>query len=269
MLRDRPSASTTLCSMPEQSWRQWDGATYDRVANPQARWGAAVLERLELRGDETVLDCGCGSGRVTEQLAAQLPRGRVIALDASASMLRQARRRLAGAGDRVRFVEADLLRLSPATLGDAAPVDAVFSSATFHWITDHPRLFANLASVMRDGGRLSAQCGAEGNITRLLEVAASVGLERASAWEYAAADVTRERLEAAGFVGVRVWTHEEPTWFDDETDLAEFLETVCFGEAVGGMEPAERRAVMRRVVGAMREPVIDYVRLNMVGVRRA
>ncbi len=116
---------------------------------------------------------------------------------------------------------------------------------------------------------LSAQCGAEGNITRLLEVAASVGLERASAWEYAAADATRERLEAAGFGGVRVWTHEEPTWFDDEADLAEFLETVCFGEAVGGMEPAERRAVVRRVVGAMREPVIDYVRLNMVGVRRA
>ena len=88
-------------------------------------------------------------------------------------------------------------------------------------------------------------------------------------WEYASADVTRERLEAAGFVDVRVWTHEEPTWFDDETDLAEFLETVCFGEAVGWMEPAERRAVMRRVVDAMREPVIDYVRLNMVAVRRA
>jgi trans-aconitate 2-methyltransferase len=254
--------------MPEPSWRQWDGATYDRVANPQTRWGAAVLERLSLHGDETVLDCGCGSGRVTEQLLAQLPRGRVIALDASRSMLAEAHRRLAGAGDRVRFVEADLLQLSPATLGDVAPVDAVFSSATFHWITDHPQLFANIAAVMRDGARLSAQCGAEGNISRLLAVAASVGLERASEWEYASADITRERLEAAGFVDVRVWTHEEPTWFDDRTDLAEFLETVCFGEAVRGMEIAQRGAMMRRVVDAMREPVIDYVRLNMVGVRR-
>ena len=193
--------------MSKPSWRQWDGATYDRVANPQTRWGGAVLERLALTGDETVLDCGCGSGRVTEQLAAAVPLGRVLALDASASMLEEARRRLAPTGDRVRFVQADLLELSPAILGEDAPVDAVFSSATFHWITDHPRLFANLASVLRTGGRLSAQCGAEGNISRLLAVAQSVGLERASEWEYASAEATRQQLEAAGFDEVRVWTH--------------------------------------------------------------
>ncbi len=267
MLRDRSPATATLWRMSEHSWRQWDGATYDRVANPQTRWGAAVLGRLELRGDETVLDCGCGSGRVTEQLLDRLPRGRVVALDAAQSMLDEARRRLAPAGDRVRFVEVDLLQLSPRTLGADAPVDAVFSSATFHWITDHPRLFANLAGVLRPGGRLSAQCGAAGNITNLLAIAKSVGLERTSAWEYASADVTRERLAAAGFVDIDVWTHEEPTWFDDEAELAEFLETVCFGEAVGSMDPGERADTMRRVVDAMPDPVIDYVRLNMVATR--
>jgi trans-aconitate 2-methyltransferase len=254
--------------MSQPSWRQWNGATYDRVSTPQARWGTAVLERLSLRGDETVLDCGCGSGRVTEQLLTGLPRGRVIALDASRSMLDQARRRLAPAGERVRFVEADLLELSPDTLGDDAPVDAVFSSATFHWISDHSRLFANLASVLRGGGRISAQCGAEGNISRLLDVARSAGLERTSAWEYASAAVTEQRLEAAGFEDVRVWTHEEPTRFDDEAELTEFLETVCFGEVVALMEEQERNELLRAVVEAMPEPVIDYVRLNMVGRRR-
>jgi trans-aconitate 2-methyltransferase len=253
--------------MSEPSWRQWDGATYDRVANPQARWGAAVLERLLLRGDETVLDCGCGSGRVTEQLLAALPNGRVIALDASRSMLDEARRRLASAGERATFVQADLLQLSPATLGVRAPVDAVFSSATFHWITDHPRLFANLATVLRAGGHLSAQCGAEGNINRLLAVARSVGLQRMTEWEYASAHETRERLEAAGFEDVEVWTHEEPTWFDDQGELAEFLETVCFGEAMASMDAGDRRELLGRVVDAMPEPLIDYVRLNMVARR--
>jgi trans-aconitate methyltransferase len=76
----------------------WDGARYDRVADPQARWGLTVLDRLELAGDETVLDAGCGSGRVTEELLERLPYGRVVALDSSPSMLAQARARLGPAG---------------------------------------------------------------------------------------------------------------------------------------------------------------------------
>ena len=60
----------------------WNAASYDKVADPQARWGAEVLERLPLVGDETVLDAGCGTGRVTELLLARLPKGRVVALDA-------------------------------------------------------------------------------------------------------------------------------------------------------------------------------------------
>lgn len=268
MLRDRRGGGATLAAVSEPSWRQWDGATYDRVADPQTRWGGAVLERLSLRGDETALDCGCGSGRVTEQLLARVPRGTVIALDASPSMLDEARRRLAPAGERVRFVQADLLDLSPATLAPDAPVDAIFSSATFHWIPDHPRLFANLASVLRAGGQLSAQCGAAGNISRLLAVAKSVGLERTHSWEYATAEATCERLEAAGFEHVQVWTHEEPTRFDDETELTEFLQTVCFGAAIAAMDEQDQRALMRDVVAAMPEPVIDYVRLNMVARRQ-
>ena len=101
--------------------RDWDAATYDRVSDPQARWGATVLDRLPLAGDEIVLDAGCGSGRVTQLLAERLPRGRVIALDASPSMVEEARRRLARFGDRIAYVVADLGR--PLPLGDFAPVE--------------------------------------------------------------------------------------------------------------------------------------------------
>ncbi len=249
--------------------RQWDGASYDRVADPQARWGAAVLERLELRGDETVLDCGCGSGRVSEQLLTRLPNGRVIALDDSRSMLDEARRRLAWAADRVSFVEADALALTPATLGGAAPVDAVFSSATFHLIAHHPRLFANLAGVLSAGGQLAAQCGAEGNITRLLAIARRFGVKSIGTREYATAEVTRARLEEAGFVDVRVWTNEEPTRFDGDERLMDFLEAVCFREAIAAMTEDEGRQLVRSVAGAMPDPVIDYVRLNIVARRGA
>src|SRR5688572_26595358 len=116
--------------------REWDAETYDAVSDPQFEWGTEVLERLELRGDETVLDAGAGSGRVTERLLERLPEGRVIALDGSEQMIAKARERL---GDRVEYVVMDLAELEL-----AETVDLVFSTATFHWVADHDNLFRRI-----------------------------------------------------------------------------------------------------------------------------
>lgn len=241
----------------------WDGARYDRLAEPQTRWGRTVLDRLELAGDETVLDAGCGSGRVTEELLARLPKGRVVALDASQSMLAQARARLSAVSDRVRFVQADLLDLTLADLDGDGPVDAVLSTATFHWVTDHERLFRNLANVLRPGGHLVAQCGAEGNIKSVVAAVSSLGVERAGTWLYASPAETTRRLALAGFIDVRVWSHPEPTSFAPGAPLADFLEAVCLREHLGTLRPERRRGFAEQVAAAMPEPVIDYVRLNI------
>jgi len=252
-----------------QGSRDWDGARYDLLAHPQERWGARVLEWMDLSGGETVLDAGCGSGRVTELLLRRVPQGRVVAVDSSPSMLSQARSRLAGAGDRVRFIRCDLLNLGPAQLDGYSPVDAVLSTATFHWVTDHDRLFSNLASVIREGGQLVAQCGAKGNIANVIAAAASVGLERPGTWKYASADETSERLHRAGFRNVEVWTHDEDVVFDTVEGLADFLEVVCLREALAALPVHDRRATAERVAEAMGELVIRYVRLNMVAVSGA
>lgn len=101
----------------------WDGATYQRISAPQTAWGERVLARLALSGDERVLDAGCGSGKLTRSLLDRLPTGHVVAFDNSSSMLTEARRTLAAYGDRVTFVEGDLLSLA---LADEARVDVVF-----------------------------------------------------------------------------------------------------------------------------------------------
>src|SRR5438477_511698 len=98
-----------------QKPREWDGTSYDRISAPMEGLGRAVLDRLELAGDEIVVDAGCGSGRITQALLERLPRGHVIAVDASRSMIEAARRRLAavpgsGAGS-VELRLADLLEL--------------------------------------------------------------------------------------------------------------------------------------------------------------
>ena len=99
----------------------WDAATYDRLPIPMTGWGLQVLERLELRGDETVLDAGCGTGQVTEALRERLPKGHVIALDASPSMIAAALERLGA--DRMTYLTQDLLDPIPID-----PVDAILST---------------------------------------------------------------------------------------------------------------------------------------------
>ena len=81
--------------------REWDAQTYDRVSDPQYEWGLEVLDRLDLTGDECVMDAGCGSGRVTAKLLERLPDGRVLCVDASESMIEKAREAL---GDRADYL---------------------------------------------------------------------------------------------------------------------------------------------------------------------
>jgi trans-aconitate 2-methyltransferase len=147
--------------------RDWDAASYERVSAPLEAMGRDVLDRLQLRGDERVLDAGCGTGRVTAALLERLPRGEVIAVDGSPAMVEQARERLGDAAD-VRV--ADLLELEL-----EQPVDAILSTATFHWIADHNRLFTRLRENLVPGGRLAAQCGGQGNVAELEAAARTVG----------------------------------------------------------------------------------------------
>lgn len=259
---------------------EWDASSYHRVSNPHVVWGGKVLDRLSLRGDETVLDAGCGTGRLTADLLERLPDGRVIALDASANMLAVAERELGPRfGDRVRYVHADLQALDPATLGE--PVDAVFSTATFHWVPDHDRLVAGLFSVLEPGGWLVAQCGGGPNLARLRARAeALLHTEPFSAhiggwtgpWTFATDVETAARLEAAGFVDVRTDLEEQPTRMADAATYREFLGTVVFGEHLGRLPDDDLRATFLDTLTAQAEAddppfELDYWRLNLRGRR--
>ena len=242
----------------------WNASAYDRVADPQARWGAAVLDRLPLAGDERVLDAGCGTGRVTERLLARLPEGHVVALDQSPAMLVEARRRLAPFGDRVEYVKADLLEPLPIE----GQVDAVLSTATFHWVPDHDALFANLARVLRPGAWLVAQCGGFGNVATLLRVALEVAPDFSREHNFQTAEATRARLEQTGFTEIRTWLSDEPTRFEPGEPFEAFLETVCLRTYLDRLPEEARAPFVRAVATRMPEPVLDYVRLNIVARRR-
>jgi trans-aconitate 2-methyltransferase len=243
--------------------RDWDAATYHRVGTPQARWAERVLERLDLRGDETVLDAGCGSGRVTAMLLERLPDGRVIAVDSSPSMVAAAREALPA--DRVDTLVCNLVELE---LDE--PVDAVFSNAVFHWILDHDRLFERLHAALRPGGHLVAQCGGEGNIGAFRRRADEVAAREPYApyladwtgpWNYASAEATAERLERAGFTEIETWLQP---WDVTPPESATYLRTVCLHPHTGRLPDDLRDAYIADVLAETGDPVLlDYVRLNI------
>jgi trans-aconitate 2-methyltransferase len=251
-------------SVGRRAPRDWDARTYDRVADPMARWGTAVLARLPLRGDETVLDAGCGSGRVTEQLAERLPDGRVIALDGSPAMVAATRERLARFGDRVEYVVADLG--APLPIADGS-LDAVLSTATFHWVPDHDALFRHLAAATRPGGLLVAQCGGVGNIASIQRVLATIGDGWQGTVHFETVLDTTRRLDAAGYVDIECWLSDEPTRFEAGESFETYLRTVVLGAHLERMPAEDHDAFVRGVATGVGEPLIDYVRLNIVARR--
>jgi trans-aconitate 2-methyltransferase len=251
--------------------REWDAETYHRISNPQFDWGMVVLGRHLLEGHELALDVGCGTGRLTEKLIERLPRGRVVGIDLSSNMLRGAREFLR-THERIRFVVAD---------AGALPVrgraDAIFSTATFHWIAEHPRLFRSLFDALKPGGRLVAQCGGAGNLERIHERSSALMADAQFAgyfttwkdpWEFANAETTERRLLDAGFEDVRATVETSPVVFPDAESFRTFITNViCRPHLAHLPETALREAFVGRLTemaGGDSPPFeLDYWRLNL------
>jgi trans-aconitate 2-methyltransferase len=245
--------------------RDWDADTYQRVSIPHEEWANAVLDRLRLDGEETVLDAGCGSGRVTGLVIERLPAGKVIAADGSESMV-AAVRSVLRPQDEALLSDLTALELE-------AEVDAIFSSAFFHWIADHDLLFARLRAALRPGGRLAAQCGGAGNIDSFRRAGEEVATREpyapyfegfAQPWNYATAEETEERLRRAGFEQVRCWL--EP-WAVVPPEPRDFVSTVCLGAHLKRLPEELREPYFEDILASQGEPLrLEYVRLNIEAV---
>jgi trans-aconitate 2-methyltransferase len=253
--------------------REWNADVYHRVSEPQRAWGGPVLARLPLIGTEVVLDVGCGTGRLTSDLLHRLPRGRAVGVDISENMLATAGRHLFPAfPSRITLVRADA-----AALPFNGAADAVFSTATFHWVRDHDRLFASLIAALKPGGRLVAQCGGAGNLQRLHERCERLMEDRRFApyfagwedpWEFADAATTAARLQRAGFIDVRTSIEPAPVVQPTAAAFLEFVShVICRPHLARLPDAATREAFMDAVAtqAAADRPAfeLDYRRLNV------
>jgi trans-aconitate 2-methyltransferase len=246
----------------------WDAAHYHQVSDPQTSWGLKVLDRLSPRDGERILDIGCGTGRLTLALQDRAPAARVIATDRSPAMVAEAAKTLAG---RVPVVEADGICLP------FQPVfDAVFSTATFHWIRDHVRLFAEIHRGLLSGGRLVSQAGGGPNLARLYDRCAALAADADFAaqfagwsdpWYFANVEETEARLRDAGFTAISVWLESTPTHLGDAGRYRAFVRTVCLRHQLARLDEPGRERYLDRLQeqAATDDPpfTLDYWRLNI------
>ena len=256
---------------------EWNADRYHDLSSPQQEWGRRVLERLPLEGHEAVLDVGCGTGRLTADIAARVPNGRVVGVDRSPAMLRTAAPWLDEHARGTLLVLADAVALPFRRV-----FDAVFSGATFHWVHDHSALFRSIITVLRPGGRLVAQCGGGPNIAQLLGRADRLMRDANFSpffedWTeptyFADIASTTRRLTAVGFVDVDVSLEPAPTPFDGPESFQEFIANVCVRHHIARMPSPERTVFLRELTlaAAADSPpfTLDYWRLNISARRPA
>jgi trans-aconitate 2-methyltransferase len=254
----------------------WNALKYHELSTPQQAWGRRVLDRLELSGTEHALDIGCGTGRLTSELAHRLPGGRVVGVDRSPSMLDAAAVWLKQEAPGTTLVLADAAKLP-----FSRAFDVVFSTATFHWVRDHASLFRSIVTALRPGGRLVAQCGGGPNIALLHARAERLMRMRylpwfdgwEDPWYFADVESTRRRLAAAGFDAIDVSLEEAPATFPGAREFADFVTTVCIRPHLDRLPRTERQAFVNELTIAAAEDVppftLDYWRLNIAARRRA
>ena len=251
----------------------WDADVYTRIGKPMRRWAQQVIEDLGLRGDETVLDAGCGSGAVTLDLLERLPRGQIYAVDASPEMIDALQREI----QQRRITNVHPMRASLTDFALPEPVDVVFSNAVFHWIPDDEGLFGSLFRATKDGGRLRAQCGGYGNNVHVLEAVAAVREQPrfeahlrgfSDTKKYRTPDEAKRSLEAVGWRDVRANLWAQPVPFEDLDEAALYVRTILLRDHVARLPDADgdayARAVVDETVRRWGAPYgADYVRLDL------
>lgn len=271
----------------------WDAARYHRISDPQVAWGRIVAARLAPVAGERILDLGCGTGRLTEEIAATSGIF-VVGLDRSAAMLQEAvSKQVRGQTPDVQlyswgqtpvvdsysaltYVQAD-----GAALPFVEAFDAVFSAATFHWIPDHDRLFASIYGALKKGGRLIAQAGGARNLEQLYGRARRLMRSPQYARFYASwsepchfenVSDTEARLQRAGFQDFKASLVSAPVPFEQPEGYAEFVAAVCLRHQLDRLPSEDRGVCINRLTdeAIKDEPplTLDYWRLN-ISARKA
>lgn len=257
-MTDEDDAADAPAGESGGSTNDWDGDDYDATAGFVAAYGESVVDLLDPRPGERVLDLGCGTGRLTAEIADAVgPEGTVVGLDSAPDMVATARESYPG----LSFSCVDAREFSVADL-DVAAFDAVFSNAALHWVprADQRAVAERVVGSLAPGGRFVAELGGTGNVAAIVDAVQAQlrarGYEREHPWYFPTVGEHATLLEAAGLEVRLARLFDRPTELDGESGLADWLDV--FGDSLlAGLDAEEREAVVAAVEDRLRGELYD------------
>jgi trans-aconitate methyltransferase len=261
----------------------WDATTYDHISDVIESWGHKTIERRQWKGDEIVLDAGCGSGRLTKILSMKVPNGKVIAVDSDLSMIRLAKENLAKISN-IKFIKMNISEIEI-----AEKVDVVFSNAVLHWILNHKKVFERFWKMSKPDGQILVQCGGYGNLTTTLSIFNKVRKSKEfynyfcnnkgediwnEPWYFAKKEDTEIILQDLGFRNIQVFLENKEAKFPNKEKYFLFIKTIVLRPYLKYL-PNETlkekfaKSVIQEIETNAKELQwkLDYVRLNINAVK--
>jgi trans-aconitate methyltransferase len=144
----------------------WNPADYNKCSPVQQLWARELIAKLDLLGNERVLDIGCGDGKVTAAIASMVPKGTVTGIDSSPEMIGFAQQQFPG----IRHPTLTFIQMDARNLTFFKEFDIVFSNAMLHWLSDHQPVLEGIERCLVKGGRVVLQMGGKGNADQVLNV---------------------------------------------------------------------------------------------------
>ncbi len=237
---------------------RWDAEEYRHFSSQQKKWGRELMDRLRLKGDEDILDLGCGDGALAAELAKRVPRGSVVGVDVSPEMIRHARL----AYPRRLHPNLSWKVMDACHLDFLESFDVVFSNAVLHWIRDQARVLEGIARALKPGGTLLAQMGGRGNAAEVACVlVALMASERWSSYfqdleipyRFLAPEDYLPLLEEAGLEPVRVELVHKDMVHDGREGMAGWIRTTWLPFTQRVPEGSREEFVYQLVDGYLRE----------------
>jgi trans-aconitate methyltransferase len=254
---------------------EFDGEKYKVASSQQKAWGKRLISELELRGDERILDLGCGDGALTAELAALVPDGAILGIDASESMIETARKDYAGANLRFELQDIDAIDFE-------SEFDLAFSNATLHWIKDHGKLQSNVFRSLKNRGAVCFQFAGDGNCSNLIKVIRETMSANQYAthfsefdwpWYMPTVELYRALLDEVAFAEKKVWSQNADRYFESVEAMTKWIDQPSLVPFLACVAEKDKQSFRDMVVERMIEETAKedgacfetFRRINVIG----